>query len=323
MARIVVIPEHLRQVSSNLRINSENIYSLATQLRGAANCLDWEVHATTNIDSRVNAACKQARDVAAQLMELSHFLSRKAQAFEDTDRQSAEGLRALDGSIMRFVGWPRSLWPILGWGRKLWPFLPVLPWRPGGFIDRNRRPSPIVERPELPGGGQKIVGAIDDLKVKGGGKRNFIKGHDPNNPDATYCNIFAMEFAKKMGVPLPESLDLNGDGKIDDYLSANESLRWLRGTYNNPIGSTKTGAELGWKSIDANEAATLASRGYVVLAGWENPVSNQSGHMAVVRPESTIGNIRIAQAGSTNFSEGSLADGFGNLAVEFFVYLPK
>jgi len=29
---------------------------------------------------------------------------------------------------------------------------------------------------------------------------------------------------------------LNGDGKIDDYLNANESVQWLRGTYNNPIG---------------------------------------------------------------------------------------
>lgn len=92
MARIVVIPEHLRRVSSNLKVNSENIYTLATQLRGAANCLDWEVHATTNIDGRVNAACKQARSVAAQLMELSQFLSMKAQAFEDADLSCAANL---------------------------------------------------------------------------------------------------------------------------------------------------------------------------------------------------------------------------------------
>lgn len=92
MARIVVIPEHLQRVSSNLKVNSENIYALATQLRGAANCLDWEVHASTNIDGRVNAACKRARDVATQLMELSQFLAIKAQAFEDVDMSCAANL---------------------------------------------------------------------------------------------------------------------------------------------------------------------------------------------------------------------------------------
>lgn len=148
MAHIVVIPEHLRRVSSNLRINSENIYTLATQLKGAANSLDWEVHASTNIDASVNNAYKKALDVAAELMVLSQFLSRKAQAFEDTDMQCAEGLQVLDASITRFtIDMPQSSLPITGWGRSMWPFLPVigLPRPAQSFIERFllRYPKPV------------------------------------------------------------------------------------------------------------------------------------------------------------------------------------
>lgn len=126
MTRIVVSPERLRSMGSYLKVNSENIYTLATQLRNATNTLDWETRYKTNIDDQVNAACKQARNLAAQLQDLSQFLRTKAQAFEDADRQSAEGLRVLDGSIRQFVeGSSSFLDQILGWGKNLWPFLMV------------------------------------------------------------------------------------------------------------------------------------------------------------------------------------------------------
>lgn len=179
MAHIVVIPEHLRRVSSNLRINSENIYILATQLRGAANSLDWEVHANTNIDASVNNAYKKALDVAAQLMVLSQFLSRKAQAFEDTDMQCAEGLQVLDASITRFtIDMPQSSLPIMGWGRRMWPFLPVFGWpRPGqSFVERFllRYPKPVRLFETSPRAGEQCVAYArrrrPDLGPTGGGE---------------------------------------------------------------------------------------------------------------------------------------------------------
>ncbi len=345
MSRIFVIPDKLRSLGSTLKVNSENVYFLATQLRSVTNTLDWEIRYKSNIDDQVNNACKQARSLADRLQELSQYLKIKAHAFEDADRQSSEQMGKLSNSIQQIVNSiSNGIILITNWLNKLWPFTPItilpitvlpllpkIPWPPK--ITPIHKPSqpglvpndpidelPIIDQPELPGGKQKVIGVISDLNVEQ--TIRYKKNHDEKFPDATYCNIFAMDFAKEMGVPLPEYLDLNGDGKIDDYLNANESVQWLRGTYNNPIGSTQTGAQLGWKSINADQAAVLASKGYVVIAGWENPVSSQPGHMAVVKPDSIVGELRIAQAGENNFSDGSLNQGFGDRPVEFFVFLP-
>ena len=137
----------------------------------------------------------------------------------------------------------------------------------------------------------------------------------------TYCNIFTMDYAKKMGAPLPEYLDWNKDGQVDRYLDANKAVAWLRGDFNEGGGQVQQGPSLGWQKMSADEAAQMASKGYVVVAGWEN--QGGIGHMAVVRPESTPGNILIAQAGASNFSNGPVSQGFGSRAVEYFVYTPQ
>jgi hypothetical protein len=137
----------------------------------------------------------------------------------------------------------------------------------------------------------------------------------------TYCNIYAMDYAREMGVPLPEYLK-GGGGKIYDYLDANEAVMWLRGDYQDREGAP-AGPAQGWRRIDANQAAEFASKGYVVIAGWQNP-TGRAGHMAVVRPDSQPDAIRIAQAGANNFSNGALSDGFGNHEpIEFFVHMPN
>jgi uncharacterized protein YukE len=157
---------------------------------------------------------------------------------------------------------------------------------------------------------QKIVNTINELDLS----RNFLR-----KGEKTYCNIFVMNFAEKMGAPLPEHIDFNSDGKIDDYLDANEAVNWLRGTYS--AGNVPTGPQYGWQSVDQSQAASLASQGYIVIAGYESNGS-EPGHMAIVRPESQPGNIMIAQAGGQNFVYGSLIQGFGSRKVEYFAYKP-
>ena len=182
--------------------------------------------------------------------------------------------------------------------------------------DPKPAPAPTPEPKPVDG---KIIG-VDKIK-------STIKSmHVTTNPEYlrhngnTYCNIFVMDTAKKLGIPLPEFLDWNKDGKIDDFLDANESISWLNGSYNR--GGAKTGVDMGWKQVSQAEAAQMAGNGSFVVAGWTNPVASKPGHMAIVRPESTAGNIQIAQAGGTNFESGSITKGFGNRAVTYFVYAP-
>ena len=177
-------------------------------------------------------------------------------------------------------------------------------------------PAPTPEPDPIDGkiiGVDKLKKIIHDMNVTGNSRY-------ARKPDGrTYCNIFVMDFAKKLGIPLPEYLNWDG-GAIDDYLNANESISWLDGSYNR--GGVKTGPELGWKTVSADEAAKMASNGSVVVAGWTNPDSRKPGHMAIVRPESTAGNIQIAQAGGTNFESGSITKGFGSKKPVYFVYAP-
>ena len=188
--------------------------------------------------------------------------------------------------------------------------------KPSPTPEPKPAPTPTPEPAPVDG---KIIG-VDKIK-------NTIKNmHVTTNPEYlrhdgnTYCNIFVMDTAKKLGIPLPEFLDWNKDGKIDDYLNANEAVSWLDGSYNR--GGAKTGVDMGWKQVSQAEAAQMAQNGSFVVAGWTNPNLSKPGHMAIVRPESTANNIRIAQAGANNYENTALSKGFGNRAVTYFVYAP-
>ncbi len=193
------------------------------------------------------------------------------------------------------------------------PTVPIAPSKPVSPPPDVKPITPPVSPPANPARVQQIKDLIHSMNVTGNSK------YLPKN-GSTYCNIFAMDFCKRMGIPLPEYLDWNKDGHIDDYLNANESISWLNGSYDK--GGVQTGAQLGWKTVNADQAAQYASEGKVVVAGWTNPDARQPGHMAIVRPESTAGNIQIAQAGGTNFEKGAVTKGFGNRNVSYFVYTP-
>ncbi len=176
-----------------------------------------------------------------------------------------------------------------------------------------------------PGLAERIESVITNLNVETAGR--YRKNRRGENE--TYCNLYVMDVAKELGIPLfgeaakynsPEAVDWNNDGVIDDYLNANEAVSWLKGTYEHGnLTISNQGPNSGWQTIDSAEAARLATEGYFVIAGWHNP--GGIGHMAVVRPNSTPEDIHIAQAGSQNFSDGSISrPGWPLSEVEYFVY---
>lgn len=192
----------------------------------------------------------------------------------------------------------------------------------------SEMPSQVQQQRALSGElAQKLLDTISDLDPENNER------YRPNRRGKgdTYCNIFVMDIARKLGVPLfggaakygsPEAVDWNNDGIIDDYMDANEMVAWLQGTYQHPrIVVDNQGPSLGWQRISQAEAARLAAEGYFVVVGWYNPKG--VGHVAVVRPDSTPGNIRIAQAGRENFSNGSLKRaGWPLSELVYFVYRP-
>jgi len=284
MAEILVRPSELRQASDQLRAS-------AKKLGAALQAIDQEMLSLKgdkfmgNRANAVQAHYAPKREALLKAKEIvAHFAEDLQTAASNFERADKAGTSPTTPSPVT----PTPVTP---------PSAPV-------------NPPSVPTDPTLP---QKIKDMIHAMNVAGNSK------YLPRNGN-TYCNIFAMDFCKKMGVPFPEWLDWNKDGKIDDYLNANEAISWLDGSYNK--GGVQTGAQLGWKEISSDQAAQYASQGKVVLAGWTNPIASQPGHLAVVRPESTVGNIQIAQAGGSNFEQGSITKGFGSKTPTYFVYNP-
>lgn len=111
----------------------------------------------------------------------------------------------------------------------------------------------------------------------------------------TKCNKVAEDFCDAMGVHLPKGL------------LAREQIAWL---------ISPSSRLYGWMEAARAKADEYAEKGHPVLVTWLNPVKEQSSHIAVLRSAG-----RIAQAGRSNFVDGSIASGFGDREVRFWVTL--
>lgn len=119
----------------------------------------------------------------------------------------------------------------------------------------------------------------------------------------TFCNIFAADVTRALACPVPHWWNRS-------ELTANVMARWL---------SKEEGKANGWsKASDAGEAIGFASRGFPVVAVWENREGGP-GHIAIVLPSEKAA-VEIAQAGRVNFARGPLEKGFGNKQVQFFLH---
>lgn len=145
----------------------------------------------------------------------------------------------------------------------------------------------------------------------------FAVGHNPRflpGGGYTYCNIFVWDVTRALACPVPHWITASGaiaapfaSGAYE--VNINGGCDWM----------AKYGIrDHGWRRIDAATAQQYANAGQVAVALWKNP-SGGHGHTAMVRPGAlTARGPATAQAGSTNFNDGHLADGFGNLRPIFY-----
>ena len=154
---------------------------------------------------------------------------------------------------------------------------------------------------KLPQGEQKLRQALEELAVEKSPRYKARGG-------LTYCNVFATDVLRAMGAPPAHWVKPDGSeapvGKGRE-LNANGIVRWMK----------THGPKYHWTQADRQSATDAAARGHLVLVGWDSG-SNKPGHVAIMLPEGTI-----AQAGKRNFVGETISQGFGNLPVEFFVYM--
>jgi len=128
-----------------------------------------------------------------------------------------------------------------------------------------------------------------------------VEGNPRYAPDRyTYCNTFAGDVMRAMGVPLPTKADL-GINKRDRATVGTQALyRWLL---------TKAGAQ-GWREVNPNTSEGLRLLQEHVNAG-KPALAADEGHVAVIRPgqrANSVADLRIAQAGARNLNNVRLGD---------------
>lgn len=122
---------------------------------------------------------------------------------------------------------------------------------------------------------------------------------------ATYCNIFGWDVMSAMNVDLPHWIKNNkpatSNTKGATEMNANATYNWM-------LNYGKK--NYGWKEVTAKEAQNRANKGYPTVGIYKNPNGKRSGHIVVIRPEtssykySSAKGPVIAQAGSSNYNYG-------------------
>ena len=147
------------------------------------------------------------------------------------------------------------------------------------------------------------------------------KAGGSNNGD-TRCNIFAADVLRAMGAPLPTNGNLGvgaaGSTNSDPMTAtASQLSEWRAGRLTWKTDSQgQYPPDNGWRSINPTNTDGLRQLIAHVNAGKPAFALN-SGHIAIIRPNQPTDvprwqDLRIAQAGASNFLSDRLSVGFGS-----------
>lgn len=172
-------------------------------------------------------------------------------------------------------------------------FRPIIPWIPS---DNALTCCPNCRSTK------RYLEVVDQFKVDSDPRyvRRDITGDD--KPE-TFCNIFATDVAKSMGVLLPHWW-------MGKELSANYLWFWLH----------EHGPDYGWEGpLSPHVAQAQVMVGAFTIAIWHNP-SGGPGHVAVVLPVATEdeSNPWVAQAGAKNYARVKLSSAFPKITPELW-----
>jgi hypothetical protein len=113
----------------------------------------------------------------------------------------------------------------------------------------------------------------------------------------TACNAFVRDAVAALGLRV-------------EGARANDQVAWL---------ASPEARQRGWATVTEHAAHGVAEEGMVAVVGWHSR-GQGPGHVALVVPSLDEPGLWIAQAGGRCFSRGTLASGFGDRAVSFFVH---
>lgn len=311
----------LRQGSSSI----ENAFAQATQAMTALQSGPW----AGNHRQQVEAAWERIRSQYTTLCETLGQLTRRTEQF--TNALEEAGSRFGDGSSAgRNISGSERMTPI--------PETPATPPEtapePTPAPATGALPPILNERIRLSNGSEILVSQLDGRTPVAGmdsiyGKPGQLPLDAPitstpgnrhpelyaavinqfgvaGNPryasdNYTYCNTFAGDVMRAMGVPLPTKTEL-GTGVPGDRATVNATdlNRWL---------TTQASAH-GWREVDPSTPEGFRLLKEHVNAG-KPALASDPGHVAVIRPGQhgdSVADLRIAQAGGMNINDVRLGN---------------
>jgi WXG100 family type VII secretion target len=331
MVEIRVPVERLRSVSDALDRQRQEINDLLQNLMTLMNGLEGEWLGLAQLDyaQMFNDQIPPIRTRSNELLEeLSRALRHIADSFEETDQTTvdgatsgavgAAGVGAAVGGVAAGVGGavggasgsagssgggtqppPAGAYQPRYDGTSPAPGMDSTFGKPGQvpFGTRGLPHPPVQSDP-----GNRSAGLYQDAI------NQFGVGNNPRYTadNYTYCNTFAGDVARAMGVPLPTKADYG----INAQDQATIGFPQMWDYFTNP-NAPVSAADQGWREVPKSDLGGLQNH---VNAGKMALVVN-NGHVAVVRPGQEIADfssIRVAQAGAQNHNDISLGEGFGN-----------
>jgi len=127
MARILVVPERMLDLSQQMRREADRLREIESSLGRALGGLEWEVRHRSNVEGQVQAARGQARALAERAEQMARFLAERATAFQQADAEGAQSLGAVTEPYLRSVPTPVPT-PSPPPGPSPWDLVRIEPW---------------------------------------------------------------------------------------------------------------------------------------------------------------------------------------------------
>jgi uncharacterized protein YukE len=102
--RILVDPYHLRALARQLDMAADSLQNQTSSLGSIYARLQWEVHQQASIDGQIHRARHMATELVTRLEAMAHYVRRKADMFEEADRQGLDAVARAHGLHTDIIG---------------------------------------------------------------------------------------------------------------------------------------------------------------------------------------------------------------------------
>lgn len=140
-----------------------------------------------------------------------------------------------------------------------------------------------------------------------------------DNDGHTYCNTFAGDVARAMGVPFPKKNEYTSQNcpstiGFNEYKGGRDLWSYFTGNDQPRNAQTDGWSELNFKDLSTLESHVNSGKMAIAITYYPTKDGKWAGHISVIKPNQTINNfesIAVASAGSKISNNSTIGEQFG------------